>query len=196
MIQRIAEIVAAALALGGGLLLEIAPPATDLASFGAVERNQGFVTVAATLLYLILLGWAYNTRRRIHNRTWLKLATWFGVGGVAILLAYLAGRSHFTVNVKDAEFLVGMWRDQNWASHNPKLAVASSQLIVDRISIQNAYDLVWSDRSRMICYLVMMSWYTIATLVVLFSLFCVLEGYFNTLWSRFVMRQERSDRQD
>ena len=89
-----------------------------------------------------------------------------------------------------------MWQDQNWVRHNPELAAASSQMIVDRISIQTAYDLVWSDRSRMVSYLVMMSWYATATLMILFSLFCVLEGYFNTFWSRFVMREESSDRQD
>ena len=196
MIQRVAEIVAAALALGGGMLLEIAPPASDLESLGAIGRNRGFVTIAATLLYLILLGWVHYSRPRMHARSWLKMATWFSVGGVAFLLSYLAGRSHFTVNVNDLEFLIGMWRDQNWATHNPQLATASSQVIVDTLSMQAAYKDVWLDRSRVTCYLVMMSWYTVATLLILCSLFCVLEGYFNTFWSREVERQESNDRQD
>ena len=176
MIRRAAEVVCGALALGGGALLKIAPPASTLTATNAVAINHGILAIVAALIYVIIVARINYTRIQIPSAKWQRAAIRLGIVGVVLLVAYVVCRPHFVVNVEGTEFLVGMWRDGEWAEFNPALANSDSQEVVDEISIENAYSDVWTEPSRMVSRLVFLSWYLVSGLMVLGALFCASES--------------------
>ena len=142
-------------------------------------RNHAVLALLAVVLFLFVVGWGRQVDRK-KRAVWLVLSAWlFGLGCV-LLVCYLAVRSYHVVELgRQAEFLVGLWMDSNWVKHNPDLAELGSQVIVRRISIQTAYEQVWSGASLMWSYLLNMTLYVVSVLCILGSMFCVTEGYFS-----------------
>ena len=175
MIRRAAEVVCGALALGGGAMLQIAPPANSLAGSNTVAVNHGILAIIAVLMYVIIVARIAYSSVQIRPDRWHRPAIFLGLGGAILLVAYVVCRPNFVVSVEGSEYLIGMWRDEDWLKTS-QLADKDSQEVVDDISIENAYSDVWSERSRLVSYLALMAWYLVSTLMVLGAMFCASES--------------------
>ena len=190
-LRRFLQVVVCVMGLGGGFVIELAPPAFPFQSGPlAAKFGHGILVMVVLVLYLIVVAQVGTRNEGIRDtassevRLRLRRGIGSAIGGSILAVVYAMLYSGLVVTkVGEGKYLAGLWRSPSWMNIVNSVSELEgfggripNQALFERIIIQIHYPSIWSPGSRIASYLVLEFTYVIAFLLLYGAIFLIWEG--------------------
>ena len=177
---KVGKIVTVLMGLGGGVLLNAAPPAHYLVDDPSRARqiSHGIASLLVFGLYFFITGWA-SVKAAASRRRWFKRGTAALVLSVVSLVAYGAVRGELVVDAEGGDYMVGLWRDRGWieANEGKDWVYWSNKKLFEGTPWGFAYEEIWRGGSRIAAYGLLQGLYVMGLLSLFGGVFCLWTGF-------------------